>query len=184
MKIIIKLFICLCISVLISCGPNDSIELDKYVYIQSENNLQDLRITFSDELSFVFNAYKFNLDTKQWELFLLTKDGLSWDENSYIVLFNPLTSVDGICLEMKYHPGNTEKYGYDNVFYENVIKTETNFVWSFNENITFDEGSEIPVAFGYFSETKDDELFNFDSSLIKNTSQIKNNMVMFTIRKT
>ena len=182
MKKIIKIFICFCISLLTSCEVNDNIELDKYVYIQSENNQQDIRITFSEELSFVFNAYKFNLDTKQWELFLLTKDGLSWGKDSYIVLFNPLTRDDGICLEMKYQPGNIEKYGYDNVFYENVISTETNFIWIFVENIVFEENSEIPIAFGCFLENDEDKLIGFDSSLIKNTSQIKNNMIMFTIK--
>ena len=183
MKTLFKIFICFCVSLLISCKNNELfepsiknenvnnelIQNDLILYIKELNARQDLKITFSKNTSLVFKVYMFNLESKQWEIILLTKEGLSWDENSYLMLFNPIKSDDRLCLEMKYQQGDVERYGYANHIYDDVILNETNFTWLFNENISIDNNTEIPFAFGIFEEN---EIQNFDVSLMKDIDNI------------
>lgn len=111
---------------------------------------------------------------------LITNPNISWEEDSYIHLFNPIND-DGLCFEIDNKNGISEKYGYHNNYYDSIISNEKNFVWLFNENSELIDSKEIPIAYGIFLNDDNKMLLDFDASLMENTSQIENNMVMFTI---
>lgn len=163
-----------------SCSSNNSnIET---AYVESIDDQQNLRITFQNETSIIFKAYKFDLETKQWEVLLTTNQTISWKEDSYIIIFNPKND-EGLCLKMDNKNGISEKYGYDNDYYDNIISNEADFMWYFNENIILEKNEEIPIAFGVFKNDDENEEIDFDSLTKENISYIDNNMIMFTIVK-